>query len=128
MINPVINFCLRLFVALALVFGIHISILHYLNEPLYNNLIIAAYISNYILAVIIYCTLYFLRKKYLDLLGFIFMAGSFLKFGVFFIFFYPAYIADGELFRLETTSFLIPYITCLIIETYYLVQLLNKEV
>lgn len=126
--NPVINFCLKLFVVLAIVFGIHIYILDYLNQPLYNNLIIAAYVANYILAVAIYCTLYFLRKKYLDLLGFIFMAGSFLKFGVFFIFFYPTYMGDGELIRLETTSFLIPYIASLIIETYYLVKLLNKEV
>lgn len=124
--NPVINFCLKLFVVLAIVFSIHIYILDYLNQPLYNNLIIAAYVANYILAVIIYSTLYFLRKKYLDLLGFIFMAGSFLKFGVFFIFFYPTYIADGALIRIETTSFLIPYIACLIIETYYLVKLLNK--
>lgn len=125
--NPVINFCLKLFVALAIVFGIHIAILHYIEAPLFDNYIIACYAVNYLLAVVIYSALYFLRKKYLDVLGFIFMAGSFLKFGVFLIFFYPKYMSDGELLRLETTSFLIPYLACLIIETYYLVQLLNKE-
>lgn len=127
MINPVISFCLKLFVALSIVFGIHIAILNFIDAPHYDNYIVACYVVNYLLAIVIYSSLYFLRKKYLDVLGFIFMAGSFLKFGVFLIFFYPKYMSDGELLRLETTSFLIPYLACLIIETYYLVQLLNKE-
>jgi len=124
--NPIISFSLKLVFILGVVFGVHISILHNLKQPLFNNLIVEAYIVNGVLAIFIYGFLYVLRKKYLDLLGFIFMAGSFLKFGVFFIFFYPYFRADGELLRVETTSFLIPYIICLIIETFYLVKLLNK--
>ena len=127
MINPVIKFSLKLTGILVVTFALHTSILHYLQFPRFNNLIIESYIVNVLMAVIIYGSLFFLRKKYLDVLGFIFMLGSFLKFGVYFIFFYPIFNFDGEVLRLEATSFLIPYLTCLTVETYYLIKLLNKD-
>jgi hypothetical protein len=126
--NLILNFSFKLVLVLVLVFGIHLFILHSLNQPLFNNLITASYIVNAMMAIIIYGSLVLLRKKYLDVLGFIFMAGSFLKFGVYFIFFYPEFRADGEIIRLEATSFLIPYLACLVIETFYLVKLLNNKV
>lgn len=125
--NPVISFSLKLFIGLGIVFGIHLFILNQLNIPLFDNLIVAAYVVNYFLALIIFTILYFLRIKYEHILGFVFMAGSLFKFAVFFVFFYPSYRMDGEILRVESTAFLIPYISCLIIETYYLVKLLNKE-
>lgn len=127
MINPVIKFSLKLTGILVVTFAIHTSILQYLQFPRFNNLIIESYIVNVLMAITIYASLFFLRKKYLDVLGFIFMIGSFLKFGVYFIFFYPKFNVDGEVIRLEATSFLIPYLTCLTVETYYLIKLLNKD-
>ena len=127
MINPVINFSVKLIVVLGFIFGIHIAILQYLELPLFNNLIVQSYILNFIMAIVIYGVLYFCRKKYLDLLGFIFMLGSFLKFGVYFIFFHPQFKSDGDVVKLEAISFLIPYLICLIIETYFLIKLLNKD-
>lgn len=128
MMNQVINFSLKLIVILGVVFAIHLFILNKMYQPIFNNFIVESYLANAILAIFIYCTLYFLKKKYLDMLGFIFMAGSFLKFGIYFIFFYPQFKLDGEIIRLEATSFLIPYLVSLIIETYFLVKLLNNEV
>jgi len=125
--KQVINFSLKLIVILGVVFAIHLIILAKINQPLFNNFIIEAYIVNGLLAGIIYSTLYFLKKKYLDMLGFIFMFGSFLKFGVYFIFFYPIFKEDGVIIRQEATSFLVPYVASLIVETYYLVKLLNED-
>ena len=127
MSNDIINFYVKLIIALAVVFGIHILILSFLSLPLFENLITEAYTVNYVLALIIFTALYLLKKKYKNTLGFIFMAGSLLKFGVFFIFFYPIYKQNGAITTLETTSFLIPYILCLIMETFFLVKLLNKS-
>ncbi len=124
--NPVISFCLKLFVGLSLVFGIHLFVLNSLKVPLFNNLIVAAYIVNNVLAFVIYMILYKLRIKHEHILGFVFMGGSFLKFAIFFIFFHPVYREDGIIFKLESTSFLIPYLFSLIVETYFLVILLNK--
>jgi len=125
--NQVINFFLKLIVILGVVFAIHLIILAEINQPLFNNFIIEAYIVNGLLAIIIYSILNFLKKKYLDMLGFIFMFGSFLKFGVYFIFFYPVFKEDGVIIRQEATSFLVPYIASLIVETYCLVKLLNED-
>lgn len=127
MMNPVIDFSLKLVAVLSVFFGIHIFILKTLNQPIFSNLIIESYVVNVILAIIIYSSLYLLKKKYLDMLGFIFMGGSFLKFAVYFIFFYPVFKEDGAIIRQEATSFLIPYIASLIVETYYLVKLLNED-
>jgi hypothetical protein len=127
MINPVINFTIKLVATLSIVFGIHLIILKWLQQPLFNFLIVEAYIVNAILAIIIYSTLFFLKNKYLDLLGFIFMFGSFLKFGVFFVIFYPAFKEDGAIIKLEAASFLTPYLASLIVEIYYLLKLLNKD-
>jgi len=127
MMKQVINFSLKLIVILGVVFAIHLIILAKINQPLFNNFIIEAYIVNGLLAIIIYSILNFLKKKYLDMLGFIFMFGSFLKFGVYFIFFYPVFKEDGVIIRQEATSFLVPYIASLIVETYCLVKLLNED-
>lgn len=127
MSKPIIGFFVKIIVALSITLGIHIAILHLLELPLFENQIVFSYSVNTILAIIIFISLFKLRIKYLDLLGFIFMAGSFLKFGVYFIFFYPIFKQDGEISTLETVSFLIPYILCLIIETFYLIKMLNKK-
>lgn len=126
--NPILNFYFKLFILLGFIFGFHLFILKSLNYPIFNNYIIQSYMANFSMAILIYTVLYLLRKKYLDILGFIFLTGSFLKFGVYFICFYPYFKQDGEISRLEATSFLIPYVTCLIIETFYLVKLLNKKI
>ena len=126
-IKPILQFSILLLIVLSMAFGIHLAILSYFNYPLFENMIIASYIVNYLLAFIIFIALYFLRKKYLDLLGFIFMGGSFLKFGVFFIFFFPVFKQNGEINTLESVSFLLPYITCLILETIYVSRLLNNK-
>lgn len=127
MIKPIIGFSIKLVIALSIVFGIHIASLSYLKIPLFENLILTSYIVNYVMALAIYITLYKLRIKYLDLLGFIFMGGSFLKFAVFFIFFNPSFKENGNVSSVEAMSFLIPYLACLIIETFYLIKLLNNK-
>ncbi len=120
------KFSSSLFISLVILFLIHVLTLHLLDKPLFNNRIIAAYLVNFFLAVIIYFTLYKLKKKYLEQLGFIFMFGSMLKFLVFFIFFYPAYKSDGEIQPVEFSTFFIPYAISLIFETLGVIRFLKK--
>lgn len=118
-------FSIRLVIIAFIVFFAHTHILKILNLPVYDNRIIEAYFANVILAIFIYASLSFLQKKYNDQLGFLFMAGSLLKFAVFFVFFSPFYRVDGEISRLEFLSFFIPYFVCLSFETMAIVKLLN---
>lgn len=121
----IVNFFLHLTIALVVVFILHTLILSYFEKPVFANKIILAYFLNFIVAITIFLTLYFLRNRFKDQLGFLFLAGSFLKFLVFFIFFYPSYINDGSTSKLEFFAFFTPYVISLITETLALIKLLN---
>ena len=124
--KPLKRFIILLTTFVASVFLLHILVLNYNNLPLFDNKITLAYLLNYLLALGIYFLLYFYRFKLKDQLGFLFMGGSFLKFILFFIFFYPSYKSDGNIDTLEFASFFLPYLVCLIIETSALVKLLKN--
>ena len=124
--NSVSKFSLTLLLVLTLVFSCHIFVLHQFEFPLFENRIIAAYVLNYILAVGIYLTLFTLKTKMSEQLGFLYMGGSFVKFLFFFIFFYPYYKLDGGLDSLEFSAFFIPYLISLIFETIGVIEFLKK--
>ena len=124
--KPLKRFIILLTTGVTATFLLHILFLNFKNLPFFDNKIVLAYILNYLLALSIYSLLYFLRFKLKNQLGFLFMTGSFWKFIVFFVFFYPSYKSDGSINNLEFSSFFIPYLICLIIETYTLIQLLKN--
>mgnify|MGYP001791270140 CR=1 FL=1 len=110
---------------MVLVFAAHLGILQFSGQPLFQNLIVEAYLSNLLLAIFIFYILYRYRFRFRNALGFLFMGGSFLKFLVFFIVFYPSYKSDGEMQRLEFAAFFIPYLVALIFETAQASKMLN---
>jgi hypothetical protein len=116
----------QLFLLLVVVFLIHIGILNFLVLPLFENKIILSYVINFLLAAIIFTAIYRLKETQKDNLGFLFIGGSFIKFLVFFLLFYPFFKLDGNIDKLEFSSFFVPYIVCLVIETTSLSKFLNK--
>jgi len=124
--NTPIRFSLTAILILSVTFAIHVLVLNMKELPLFGNQIVLSYIINTILAIGIFALLFFLKEKYKSQLGFLFMAGSALKFVVFFIVFQPIYKLDGEVSTLEFSTFFVPYVLCLIFETYSLSKLLNR--
>lgn len=124
--NLFVSFILKAILVMALIFALHMFVLNSLNYPLFDNRIVASYIINLYLVVLIFGILYLLKEKYKNQLGFLFMAGSVIKFAVFFIFFYPFYRQDGDISKLEFAAFFIPYATGLILETVSLSKWLNS--
>ena len=124
--HPLKQFLLLLTFIITAVFLLHISFLYYNDLLLFDNKIVLAYVLNYALAIGIYYLLFYFRIKLKEQLGFLFMGGSFLKFILFFVFFYPSYKSDGNINTLEFSSFFLPYIICLILETFSLVKLLKN--
>ena len=86
-----------------------------------------SYIVNHILAAVIFTFLFRWRQKHIEKLGFLFMAGTGLKFLTFFIVFYPSFHADSELTRAEFLLFFIPYALSTLVETVFLARILNRE-
>lgn len=124
--NSFFKFSLQLIAVLAITFCIHLSVLHYFELPLLENRIISAYLINCVVALLIYLSLYLLRKRMSEQIGFLYMGGSFIKFLLFFIFFYPYYKLDGGLDSLEFAAFFIPYLISLIFETLGVIEFLKK--
>ncbi len=124
--NAFTAFSIKLILLLSIAFCIHLSILHFSELPLFNDMIVLAYLANVALAIGIFGFLFLMKEKYSSQLGFLFLGGSFLKFIVFFLLFYPNYKSDGDISTLEFLAFFIPYILCLILETFSLVKWLNK--
>lgn len=124
--DSILNFSVKLTFLLAVAFGAHILVLNYWELPLFDHKIIAAYVVNLLLAILIFVTLHKLKDRFKEQLGFLFIAGSFLKFIVFFAVFYGPYKADGIIEKTEFAAFFVPYILCLTIETFSLAKWLNK--
>ncbi|NKI31171.1 DUF6168 family protein [Croceivirga thetidis] len=115
-----------LMLSLLVAFGLHLFALQSNNLPLWDNLIATSYVINFILAALIFLIIYFLKDRLSNAMGFLFMAGSLLKFLVFFLVFYPVYKSDGVTDKLEISAFLIPYLIALVLETFYASKLLNS--
>ena len=125
-LKPTIGFAFTLLVCNAIAFGGHLGVLNSLDLSLWENLLIPAYLVNFLLALFIGLGLYALRHKYTQSLGFIFLGGTALKFLVFFLVFSPFYKEDGAIQRIEFVTFFIPYTVNLIVETSFLVRVLNR--
>lgn len=120
-----IGFVVTLLLANLIVLGCHLGVLRFLRLSLWDHMLASAYVMNFLLALFIGQMLYALRRKYTQSLGFIFLGGTVLKFLIFFLVFNPAYKADANLERMEFASFFIPYTVNLIVETAFLVRVLN---
>lgn len=123
----IFRFTLLITLLLSLVFGIHLFALDAQSLPLFGNKIIASYLLNYTLTILIFVVLLLLKRKYAESLGYIFFIGSFIKFIAFFILIYPSLKEDGNVSRIEFTSFFIPYAFSLIFEVVFLIKILHKE-
>ena len=124
--NRFISFTIKIIVIIITAFAIHLLVLKFLELHLLENKIVLSYILNATLAIAIFGLLFKDRKKVKDNIGFLFLAGSFLKFIAFFILIYPSYKADGNTSKLEFAAFFVPYLICLFIETSSLVKWLNE--
>lgn len=92
-----------------------------------GGFLLKSYAVNNVLAAVIFTFLFRWRKRHIEKLGFLFMAGTGLKFLTFFIVFYPAFHADGELTKDEFVLFFVPYVLSTLVETVFLARILNRE-
>lgn len=118
-------FVLKLTLSLVLVFGLHALVLNTKNLEPNFQLFVSAYVINFLMAFLIVGIISIYISKLKSYIGFLFMFGSFLKFGVFFIWFYPICKADGSVDAYEFSLFFVPYLVSLIWETIQLKKMLE---
>ncbi len=116
---------LRLIGSLILIFGIQVIVLQQLGLVPNYNLLVSSYLINFLLAFIIVSVIGIYINNLKSYIGFLFMIGSFLKFGVFFLWFYPICKEDGNVDSYEFSMFFVPYIVSLLVETLQLKKMLE---
>lgn len=106
-------FALVLLCMLALSYAVQVFAFSFPSD---ENLLGPAYLFNGLFALVSFASLIILNRVNPRITGFVFMIGSALKFLLFFLVFYPAYHADGEISRMEFASFFVPYAIGLSVE------------
>ena len=125
-INVIVKFLALLVSSLGIAFFIHIILLENAGHPEYGQKIVLSYLINGVLAAVIFVSLYIYRNRLKNYIGFLFLVGSFLKFTLFFVLFYPSYKEDGDMSKLEFAAFFVPYGICLVLETVFTAKMLQK--
>ncbi len=125
--NTSFKFLGFLAILILVTFGIHLFALSFTDHSLFGNQIVLSYVVNYLLAAVVLIIVEKTLNKNSAQAGFVFMAGSALKFLVFFLVFYPIYKADDKMQTIEFAAFFIPYSVCLITEVIYLSKQLNNQ-
>ena len=124
--NDLLKHIFQIILACLLTLGIHILVLSLMDKPLFDNQIITAYIGNVSIAVLMVIALLNVPETLKNSRGFLFLIGSFLKFGFFFLTFYSNFKADGAIQRTEFFAFFTPYAAALVMETKCLIDRLSK--
>jgi len=118
-------FVLKLAISLLLAFGLQAFVFYKMSlEPNYQ-LFVSAYVVNFVMAFLIVAVVSTYISKLKSYIGFLFMLGSFLKFAVFFVWFYPICKVDGTVDGYEFSLFFVPYLISLIWETLQLKKMLE---
>lgn len=93
-----------------------------------QKILIAAYGINYVLGMGIFMAVLFVHRHHPMIAGYVFLTGSGIKFLVFFLFFYPFFMNDGDLSREEFAIFFVPYIATLTTTVVASARVLNTNV
>ena len=125
MIKPLFKLGGGLLIALSLAFVIHTTLM---PDALWGQIRIMwlCYAVNFVLAILIFWAVLATYKKNAMLVGFVFMGGSILKFGFFFLLIYPDFKADGLVGRDELSLFFVPYLISLFTMTYAASRVLQR--
>jgi hypothetical protein len=109
-----------------LVGGLH-AVIYYLNDLSFQKTsFVESYAGNLLLTLLLLMGLLKAFEHYSHYVAWLYLVGSALKFGGFFLILWPIFHQDGSFSFLEKLTFLIPYLTGLFLETGILISKLNK--
>ena len=118
--KQLISFHFYLFIVLGGSYFIHDYIVSF-------DHLILLYVLNISVACFVYWLVFLLRDKQKEYLGFYFLAGTIIKFIVFFKIVLPIFNDNDIVTKTEFLSFFIPYLLSLFVETKSLISLLNTS-
>lgn len=121
MLQHLFKFSFLLLLVTGITYGLHI----YLNQLFFDGskeLINFAYKFNVSITLIFTTSIILASEKLKEQLGFIFLAGGFVKLG---IFLYLIKTSDLSISKSAFLHFFIPYVVCVVLEIIYIIRLIN---
>lgn len=112
---------------LLLAFFVHCYIIENLSAYPKDQNLGSYYVMNGVVSLSIGSIIIYISEKKSTYLGFVFMAGSLLKFLFYFILYYGQLVDDLTERKAQVLSFYVPYGLSLIVEVWYLIRHLNKS-
>jgi len=105
---------------------LHAIVLYGLEIPLESAYFVEVYGAIFGFTFLLLWLLLRAFKQMSHYVAWLYLLASGVKFGLFFLFLWPVFKADGVVTVLEKTTFLIPYCGSLLLETRILISKLNK--
>ena len=121
-------FTLILLAALGISYLVHGSILETIGHVALQVHLFPFYFMNISVSLLTGLSIIYLSQKKSEISGFVFMAGSLLKFALFFLLFYGEFSTIQDIRKVQFVSFYVPYAIGLVVEVWYLIYHLNKSV
>ncbi|MDX2362565.1 MAG: hypothetical protein QNK23_17285 [Crocinitomicaceae bacterium] len=125
--KTIVQFIVRLTIVLGISFCGHALLQDYLAIGSFEKHIVLTYLFNYVLTIIFFGLMIYMKEKKSNQLGFIFLFSSITKFLLFFVLIAPVIEFTRGLNNPDFAAFFVPYAISLTIEVFYLIRLLNKE-
>lgn len=126
-LNDTLKFSIQLLLSLSIVCALHLGVNFFLKIDSTQYLLPLAYPLNFFLVLVGYFGIMLAKAKGSHSLGYLFLAGFFLKIAIFMIFFNPVYKADDDIIPQEFFAFFVSYAFCLFYETKIIVKILNNS-
>lgn len=123
MVQNLLKFILTLLLAGGVSYGIHAYVYMYLYPQESLELLNFAYKFNIGITFLFTSTIILASEQLKELLGFIFLAGSFVKLG---IFIFLIKTSDFTIDKSVFLHFFIPYVVGVIVEISYVIKILNE--
>lgn len=122
MLKHLLRFSFLLLFTTGVVYALHLFVYRQISTEDAGALINFAYKFNIGITFLFGSTIIFASERLKEQLGFIFLAGSAVKLG---IFFFLIKTSGFEIGKSVFLHFFIPYVVCVIIEIVYVIRILN---
>ncbi|WP_366141994.1 DUF6168 family protein [uncultured Aquimarina sp.] len=123
MIKNLLRFLVLFLIILSGTYFIHNWVINYFSFHSNSTIVNLSYIFNALYTVLLIIVILILSKRFKDQIGFIFLAGSFIKLGVFVAI---TKLSSIDIDRSVFLDFFMPYVISLILEVYYVSKILNS--
>ena len=127
MIALLLRFCSRLLLLIICLFLFHTLAADRLGLSVQGKILKVCYLFNTLITLAFFLLLLFVSKYNPNILGWVFLLTTGLKFLLFFTLIYPSFQVIGLSRAQEFLSFFIPYVAALTLEIHELIKILNRK-